>query len=108
MLLIPCPWCGPRDEIEFRCGGQSHISRPSLDANDDDWGRYLFERANPRGPHRERWVHAYGCRRWFNVERDTATHAITAAYQMGEAAPSAGPEAPSGPGPTIGSIGGAS
>jgi len=18
MLLIPCPWCGPRDEIEFR------------------------------------------------------------------------------------------
>ncbi|MGZ8625813.1 MAG: sarcosine oxidase subunit delta, partial [Actinomycetota bacterium] len=24
MLLIPCPWCGPRDEVEFRYGGQAH------------------------------------------------------------------------------------
>ena len=23
MLLIPCPWCGPRDEAEFRYGGQA-------------------------------------------------------------------------------------
>ena len=29
MLLIPCPWCGPRDEIEFRYGGQAHVSYPA-------------------------------------------------------------------------------
>ena len=29
MLLIPCPWCGERDETEFRCGGEAHIARPS-------------------------------------------------------------------------------
>ena len=28
MLLIPCPWCGPRDETEFPCGGEAHIARP--------------------------------------------------------------------------------
>ncbi|MGH6719268.1 MAG: sarcosine oxidase subunit delta, partial [Alphaproteobacteria bacterium] len=28
MLLIACPFCGPRDETEFRCGGESHIIRP--------------------------------------------------------------------------------
>ncbi len=25
MLLIACPWCGPRDETEFNCGGEGHI-----------------------------------------------------------------------------------
>ena len=28
MLIIPCPYCGPRDEIEFTCGGEAHIARP--------------------------------------------------------------------------------
>ena len=27
MLQIPCPWCGPRDEIEFSYGGEAHIIR---------------------------------------------------------------------------------
>jgi heterotetrameric sarcosine oxidase delta subunit len=25
----------------------------------------------------ERWVHTAGCRRWFNLVRDTVTHHIT-------------------------------
>ncbi len=29
MLLIRCPWCGPRDEIEFRYGGQAHLVYPA-------------------------------------------------------------------------------
>lgn len=91
MLRINCPWCGPRDEIEFRCGGQSHIVRPSQDATDQDWTRYLFERENPRGIHRERWVHAAGCRRWFNIARDTATHRIAAVYRIDEGVPSIDP-----------------
>ncbi|MEV4934742.1 sarcosine oxidase subunit delta [Sphingobium sp. LMA1-1-1.1] len=87
MLLIHCPWCGPRDEIEFQCGGQSHITRPGPpeEVSDERWAQYLFERINPRGLHRERWLHAYGCRRWFNVARDTATHAILEIYPMNHA-----------------------
>jgi heterotetrameric sarcosine oxidase delta subunit len=76
MLLIDCPWCGPRVEAEFGYGGQAHVAYPadpqSLD--DDAWGRYLFFRDNPRGLFTERWVHAAGCRRWFNAVRDTVTN----------------------------------
>lgn len=90
MLLIDCPWCGARDEQEFRCGGQSHIVRPEPPetVSDAEWARYLFERINPRGVHYERWLHAYGCRRWFNVARDTVTHDIHATYRMTDPAPS--------------------
>jgi len=89
MLLIHCPWCGPRDEIEFRCGGEAHIARPKdPDAiSDAEWADYLFMRVNPKGLHRERWVHAMGCRRWFNVLRHTVSHQILAVYRMGEAPP---------------------
>lgn len=99
MLRIDCPWCGPRAEIEFRCGGQSHVARPPETVDDETWGRYLSERINPKGLHYERWLHAAGCRRWFNVARDTATHAIRAVYRMDEPRPvfddvSAGTERP--------------
>ena len=95
MLLIPCPWCGPRDEIEFHYGCEAHIARPAdPDALDDAvWTEYLFMRNNPKGPFAERWVHSAGCRRWFNLLRDTATHRIFAVYKIGDAPPSqsAGP-----------------
>jgi len=89
MFLIECPWCGPRDETEFAYGGEAMISRPRNPAklSDEEWADYLFMRTNPKGPHRERWMHAHGCRRWFNVERDTVTHVIRAVYKMGEAPP---------------------
>jgi len=87
VLLISCPWCGPRAEPEFRCGGQSHIRRPGPPeaVSDAEWSAYLFQRLNPKGPHRERWVHAFGCGRWFNVARDTVTHEILETYLMTEA-----------------------
>ena len=28
MLLITCPWCGPREEVEFHYGGQAHVRLP--------------------------------------------------------------------------------
>ena len=81
MLLIPCPWCGARDESEFTGGGEAHIQRPAEpDALDDaEWADYLFMRANPK-----RWCHSHGCGRWFNVERNTVTHEIVSVYRMGE------------------------
>ena len=99
MLLISCPWCGPRDEIEFHYGGEAHITRPADPAALDDaaWAEYLFMRNNPKGPFAERWVHSAGCRRWFNLLRDTATHRILAVYKIGVLPPSA-PD-PRGAGP---------
>ena len=89
MLQIVCPWCGPRDEREFACGGEAHIARPADPAALDDraWADYVFMRKNPKGVHFERWHHSHGCRRWFNVARSTVTHEIRAVYRMGEAPP---------------------
>jgi heterotetrameric sarcosine oxidase delta subunit len=89
MLLIPCPWCGEREETEFHCGGEAHIARPQDSANlsDDAWADYLFMRTNPKGVHFERWLHGHGCGRWFNLARDTASDQILAVYRMGEPAP---------------------
>ena len=89
MLLIDCPWCGPRNEDEYGYGGQAHVAYPGDPAtlDDDQWAHYLFYRANPRGPFAERWVHTAGCRRWFNAVRDTATNEIRAVYRIGEPRP---------------------
>lgn len=90
MLLIGCPHCGPRAEVEFRCGGQAHVQRPGADGtdvSDEVWAEYLFYRQNSKGEHRERWVHWAGCRLWFNLVRDTRTHRIVAIYPMGSACP---------------------
>ena len=89
MLLIRCPWCGPRDEVEFANGGEAHIALPEDPAALDDraWGEFLFMRANPKGWMRERWVHAHGCRRWFNAIRHNVTHEVAATYQVGERPP---------------------
>ena len=78
MLLIPCPWCGERDEIEFSYGGQAGVPYPSDPAalSDEEWAGWLFVRDNPKGRFAERWVHTQGCRRWFDLVRDTATHEI--------------------------------
>ncbi|MDJ0949099.1 MAG: sarcosine oxidase subunit delta [Alphaproteobacteria bacterium] len=92
MFLIQCPWCGPRDETEFGYGGEAHIARPAgpETLSDADWADYVFMRKNPKGVHLERWVHRHGCRRWFNMARDTYTHQVLGVYQMGEPPP--GPE----------------
>ena len=89
MLLIDCPYCGPRAESEFRCGGEGHIARPGPhdEVSADAWADYLFYRANPKGEHRERWLHSAGCGQWFNILRDTVTHKINGVYLMGEAGP---------------------
>jgi len=86
MLLIECPWCGPREESEFSYGGEAHIVRPENPnaLSDREWGEYLFVRSNNCGRHREQWCHSHGCRRWFNVERDTVTYQIHAVYKIGE------------------------
>ena len=89
MLLVPCPHCGPRPEIEFRCGGQAHLVRPAdPEAVDDSaWAEFLFYRANNKGVLAERWNHAPGCQRWFNVLRDTVSDKILTSYRAGQPRP---------------------
>jgi len=88
MQNIPCPFCGPRDEVEFRCGGQSHITRPNpSSAPDAEWAAYLYVRENPKGWSFERWHHSFGCRQWFNVVRNTVTHEIRQVYAMTDPKP---------------------
>jgi sarcosine oxidase subunit delta len=91
MLLISCPHCGQRAEIEFRSGGEAHIARPAEPeaTSDDAWRDYLFTRKSPRGVQLERWNHAHGCQRWFNVARDTVTDEILAVYPTGGQPPEA-------------------
>ncbi|MEY9912855.1 sarcosine oxidase subunit delta [Catenulispora sp. MAP12-49] len=83
MQLIPCPWCGEREEAEFHYGGQAHVPYPAdpYALSDAQWAEYLFFRDNPKGRFAERWVHSAGCRRWFNAVRDTATHQVLATYR---------------------------
>ncbi|GAA1853493.1 sarcosine oxidase subunit delta [Asanoa iriomotensis] len=82
MLSVPCPWCGPRDETEFRYGGQAHVAYPADPAacSDAEWAGYLFMRDNPKGWFAERWFHSAGCRRWFNAVRHTVTYEFAAVY----------------------------
>jgi sarcosine oxidase, subunit delta len=89
MLLIECPYCGPRNEIEFRNGGQAHVPYPADPSalSDREWAEYLFFRDNPRGRFAERWVHTAGCRKWFNAIRDTATYEFAAVYPIDTASP---------------------
>ena len=89
MLLITCPWCGPRDETEYHYGGQAHVPYPEDPSllTDEEWARYLFYRQNPKGLFAERWSHAAGCRKWFNVVRDTASYRIAAVYRLDDPRP---------------------
>ena len=91
MLLINCPYCGERPELEFAYGGQAHIARPALPAQTSaqEWADYLYLRANPKGLHAERWRHVRGCGRFFNAVRDTTTDRFVATYKVGEPRPGA-------------------
>jgi sarcosine oxidase, subunit delta len=87
MLIIPCPYCGERPEIEFRQGGEAHIARPPVTATDEEWAAFLFLRDNPKGTMRERWFHSHGCQRWFNVVRNTVSDQIFTSYEVGAPKP---------------------
>ncbi|OON72734.1 sarcosine oxidase subunit delta family protein [Streptomyces tsukubensis] len=89
MQLIPCPWCGDREEAEFHYGGQADVPYPAdpPSLSDAEWAEFVFFRDNPEGPFQERWVHTAGCRRWFNAVRDTSTHTLLSVHRVGERPP---------------------
>ncbi len=99
MFLIRCPYCGERDMSEFSSGGEAHIARPtnSESMSDPEWADFVFARSNPKGILAERWNHQAGCRRWFNMLRNTATDDILAVYRVGEPRPDVSANLPATP-----------
>ena len=83
MLRIPCPWCGLRDESEFRYRGDATRRRPTAEAAADAFTAYVYERDNLRGWHTEWWLHVAGCRRLLKVVRHTLTHEIRSVEPAG-------------------------
>lgn len=76
-MIITCPYCGPRDMIEFAYQGDGGRLRPDPASTDQAaWNAYVYGRPNPMGPHREIWQHSGGCRMHVALARDTLTHAI--------------------------------
>lgn len=81
MFQIHCPWCGPRDELEFSARGPV-VERPDpRTASDAQWAAYLYYSPNTRGWLDEYWVHTHGCGQLFVICRHTVTHELRAAAQ---------------------------
>jgi heterotetrameric sarcosine oxidase delta subunit len=76
-MRLRCPLCGERDLREFAYRGSAKLlARPSAEAGAAAWHDYLNIRENPAGPNAELWQHAWGCRAWLRVVRDTRDHAV--------------------------------
>ena len=74
MMLIRCPWCGPRGAAEFHYAGELKARPDPQSVMPAAWRDYLYFPANPCGPVTETWYHRMGCRRFFTIERDTASN----------------------------------
>jgi len=99
MFVIPCPYCGERDQSEFAYAGEAHIARPQWrdDMTDQEWAEFVFMRTNTKGVFAERWVHAAGCRKIFNALRNTATDELLAVYEVGAKPPKVNTTLPATP-----------
>lgn len=84
MLRIQCPWCGERDETEFRYRGDANAVRPVGEAGLEAFTAYVYQRENPRGWHLEWWLHVGGCRRLLTVTRHTLSHEIRSVGAAGD------------------------
>ncbi|MFM5883961.1 MAG: sarcosine oxidase subunit delta [Novosphingobium sp.] len=82
MLLITCPHCGPRAQVEF-------VYERTVDSLVDPHVdpatamERLFARSNPRGIDEELWRHNFGCRAWLVMTRHRVTHEIQAIRAVG-------------------------
>jgi methylglutamate dehydrogenase subunit B len=77
-MRIQCPYCGERDVSEYAYLGDAEIAavRRTLTGTLDEFVDAVYLRDNPRGPHHELWLHAFGCQRVLSVLRNTLTHDV--------------------------------
>jgi len=78
MMLLPCPWCGPRDAGEFGYVGEVGARPDPRTTTPGQWRDYLYLRRNVAGWTTERWYHRMGCRRYIVLERDSTTNEVRA------------------------------
>ncbi|MGI8521984.1 MAG: sarcosine oxidase subunit delta [Nocardioides sp.] len=76
MLVLPCPWCGPRGAEEFGSVGELAPRPDPRTAEPQQWRDYLYLRANRADWTFERWYHRMGCRRYLVVERHPVTNEV--------------------------------
>ncbi|MEM7095958.1 MAG: sarcosine oxidase subunit delta [Actinomycetota bacterium] len=74
MLLVPCPYCGPRNASDLRHVGESHVRPDPNTATPEEWRTYLYLRDNAADWTTETWYGTRCCRKYFKVERNTATN----------------------------------
>lgn len=70
-FLVCCPNCGDRPQTEFSCDGE--IKASAVNRVETSLGNFerVWLRSNVAGPHKERWFHRGGCRRWLTLTRNT-------------------------------------
>ncbi len=76
MILLPCPYCGPRNASEFHYVGELSTRPDPNTADAEGWRTFLYTRVNPAGWTTETWFHRAGCRQHFTVERHTVTNEV--------------------------------
>ena len=87
MQILPCPFCGPRDEIEFHYVGEPKARpEPAGSVSDAEWAEYLWFNDNPKGHSREIWVHLT-CMEMFAATRDTTVNATVSSEAAARPAP---------------------
>ena len=90
MLLIRCPYCGERPEIEFRHGGRGAHRAPARSgvAVATPNGRTIFTTAPiRRACTPSAGATSHGCGRFFNALRDTISDFFLTTYKLGEPRP---------------------
>jgi len=78
MILLPCPYCGPRNVSEFRYVGEVSERPDPNKTGVEEWRASLYARDNPAGWTTETWFHRAGCRQHFVAERHTVTNEVRA------------------------------
>ena len=76
MILLPCPFCGPRNVSEFRYVGELSERPDPKATSTEEWRTFLYVRNNPAGWTTETWFHSAGCRQHFVAERHTVTNEV--------------------------------
>jgi sarcosine oxidase, subunit delta len=84
MILIPCPYCGPRNASEFVYEGEVKARPKSDSMSPAEWRRYLYMKNNPLGWTTETWYHSSGCRKFLMAERHTMTNEIRSTWLPGQ------------------------
>jgi sarcosine oxidase, subunit delta len=95
MIILDCPWCGPRNVSEFAHIGEVTPRPQPAAASPQAWRTYLYVRDNPSGWTIENWFHRAGCRRYFRAERHTLTNEVRQTARPRRVSPTAPGEEPS-------------